>query len=108
VNQQTLFAPDAALSIVVTDTPERPVDAVTARLICTYRGTGTQYGVWMDGAQPRRVITSPTGASIALRGPEGPERPASGLMHRSPPIESSGETRLVLVPDPIFDPEEAA
>lgn len=33
------------------------------------------------------------------------ERPASGLLHRSPPIEGAGETRLVLVLDPIHDPE---
>ncbi|MFK7746132.1 MAG: DUF1826 domain-containing protein [Roseobacter sp.] len=26
-------------------------------------------------------------------------------MHRSPPIESTGETRLVLVLDPVTDPE---
>ncbi|MDJ0896679.1 MAG: DUF1826 domain-containing protein, partial [Alphaproteobacteria bacterium] len=44
------------------------IDAVTARLICTYRGTGTQYGISTDGAEPRRVFTVPTGAPILLRG----------------------------------------
>nr|WP_245926135.1 DUF1826 domain-containing protein [Ascidiaceihabitans donghaensis] len=29
-----------------------------------------------------------------------------GCLHRSPPIEGSGETRLVLVLDPIFDLED--
>ena len=86
------------------------IDAVTARLICTYRGTGTQYGISTDGAEPERVFTVPTGAPILLRGtlwPERPKskRPASGLRHRSPPIDGTGETRLVLVLDPIFDPE---
>ncbi|HMB12384.1 MAG TPA: DUF1826 domain-containing protein, partial [Roseovarius sp.] len=33
--------------------------------------------------------------------------PPSGLLHRSPPIEGSGETRLLLVLDPVDDPEEA-
>ena len=79
------------------------LDAVTARLVCTYRGTGTQYGISTDGAAPRRVFTVPTGAPILLRGTLWPERPKSGLLHRSPPIEGTGETRLVLVLDPIND-----
>ncbi|MEP0963479.1 MAG: DUF1826 domain-containing protein [Roseobacter sp.] len=82
------------------------IDALTARLVCTYRGTGTQYGLSADGAEPSQVFTVPTGAPILLRGTLWPEKPASGLLHRSPPIEGSGETRLVLVLDPIFDLEE--
>jgi len=82
------------------------IDAVKARLVCTYRGTGTQYGISTDGAEPRRVFTVPTGAPILLRGTLWPERPRSGLLHRSPPIEGTGETRLVLVLDPFDDPEE--
>lgn len=82
------------------------IDAVTARLICTYRGTGTQYGISLDGAEPKRVFTVPTGAPMLLRGTLWPEEPRSGLLHRSPPIEGTGETRLVLVLDPIFDLEE--
>jgi hypothetical protein len=83
------------------------IDAVTARLVCTYRGTGTQYGISTDGAEPRRVFQVATGAPILLRGTLWPERPRSGLLHRSPPIEGTGETRLVLVLDPVDDPEEA-
>jgi hypothetical protein len=83
------------------------IDAITARLICTYRGTGTQYGISKDGTPPRGIFTVPTGAPIVLRGTNWPERPASGLLHRSPPIEGTDETRLVLVIDPIFDPEDA-
>lgn len=81
------------------------IDALTARLICTYRGTGTQYGTSQDGTDPRRIFTAPTGAPMILRGTLWPERPASGLLHRSPPIEGSGETRLVLVLDPVADLE---
>ena len=84
------------------------IDAVTARLICTYRGTGTQYGISTDGAQPARIFTVPTGAPIVLRGTLWPEQPRSGLLHRSPPIEGTGETRLLLVLDPIDDPEDDA
>ncbi len=79
------------------------IDAVTARLICTYRGTGTQYGVSTDGADPRQIFTTPTGAPILLRGTLWPEQPKSRLLHRSPPIEGTGETRLVLVIDPISE-----
>ncbi|MEJ6392659.1 DUF1826 domain-containing protein [Gymnodinialimonas sp. 2305UL16-5] len=83
------------------------IDAVTARLVCTYRGTGTQYGVSPHGNEPARIFTVPTGAPILLRGTRWPEIPASGLLHRSPPIEGTGETRLVLVLDPVFDLEDA-
>ncbi len=81
------------------------VDAVTARLICTYRGTGTQYGVSDNGHDPERIMTVPTGSPIILRGTRWPATPLSGLLHRSPPIAGTGETRLLLVLDPIEDPE---
>ena len=82
------------------------VDTITARLICTLRGTGTQYGISIDGAEPQRILTVPTGAPILLRGLLWPERPKSGLLHRSPPIAGTGETRLVLVLDPMPGPDE--
>ncbi len=82
------------------------VDAVTARLVCTYRGTGTQYGTAPKGRDPQRIFTVPTGAPIVLRGTRWPEQPATGLLHRSPPIAGSGENRLLLVLDPISDPEK--
>ncbi|MEM7721503.1 MAG: DUF1826 domain-containing protein [Pseudomonadota bacterium] len=83
------------------------IDAIMARLICTYRGSGTQYGIAMDGAEPDRVFQVATGAPMILRGTRWPESPRSGLLHRSPPIAGTGETRLVLVLDPIFDIEDA-
>jgi hypothetical protein len=82
------------------------IDAVTARLVCTYRGTGTQYGISTDGAVPKRVFTVPTGSPILLRGTLWPGDRQSGLLHRSPPIEGTGETRLLLVLDPVDDPED--
>ncbi len=84
------------------------IDSIVARLICTYRGTGTQYGISIDGKDPDQVFTVKTGAPILLRGKLWPERPKSGLLHRSPPIEETGETRLLLVLDPVFDPEDEA
>ncbi|MCZ4269037.1 DUF1826 domain-containing protein, partial [Rhodobacteraceae bacterium G21628-S1] len=48
------------------------------------------------------------GAPIILRGTRWPETPVSGVLHRSPPIAGTGETRLLLVLDPIDDPAEEA
>lgn len=84
------------------------LDAIKGRLVCTYRGTGTQYGTSVNGEDPDQIFTVPTGAPILLRGTLWPPEPEAGLLHRSPPIEGTGETRLVLVLDPIFDPEDAA
>ncbi|MEM7445043.1 MAG: DUF1826 domain-containing protein [Pseudomonadota bacterium] len=90
------------------DCQELRIDAVTARLVCTYRGTGTQYGISTDGAELQQVVTVPTGSPIVLRGALWPETPKSGLRYRSPPIEAMGETRLVLSLDPVFDLEDRA
>ncbi|MGR3503505.1 DUF1826 domain-containing protein [Pseudaestuariivita sp.] len=76
-------------------------DAITARLVCTYRGTGTQYGTAHAGGDPQEILTVPTGAPILMRGSLWRPEPDAGLLHRSPPIEGSGETRLLLVLDPL-------
>ncbi len=81
------------------------IDAITARLVCTYRGTGTQLGMQDQNNEPQCLLTVPTGAPIVLRGTKWPEYPRSGLLHRSPPIEGTGETRLVVVIDPVIDPD---
>jgi len=84
------------------------VDRITARLICTYRGTGTQYGVTAEeDGDPQTIHTVPTGSPFVMRGTLWPVRPDLGLLHRSPPIEGTGQTRLVLVLDPVDDPEDA-
>lgn len=82
------------------------IDAITARLVCTYLGMGTQYGISRNGADPARIFTLQTGAPILLRGTLWPDPPAVNLLHRSPPIEDTGSTRLVLVLDPVFDPQD--
>ena len=82
------------------------IDRITARLLCTYRGTGTQYGFSIDGPEPDHILTVPTGSPIVLRGSLWPETPKSGILHRSPPIEGTGEYRSILVLDPIFDLEK--
>ncbi|MEL6808678.1 MAG: DUF1826 domain-containing protein [Pseudomonadota bacterium] len=82
------------------------IDAITARLVCTYRGQGTQYGISTDGQDPARVFSVATGAPILLRGTRWPDTPASGLLHRSPPIQGTGQTRLILVLDAVDSPED--
>lgn len=82
------------------------LDAVTGRLICTYRGTGTQYGVSLNGEEPSIIETVPNFDPILLRGSLWPTVPDAGVLHRSPPIEGTRETRLVMVLDPVSDDEE--
>ena len=82
------------------------IDAMTARLICTYRGSGTQYGLANADGDPETVHTVPTGAAIVLRGKRWPPKAKVDLVHRSPPIQGTGQTRLVLVLDPIADLDE--
>lgn len=53
-------------------------------------------------------MTVPTGSPIILRGTRWPETPVSRLLHRSPPIVGTGETRLVLVLDPVEGPAKEA
>ena len=76
------------------------LDNVAARLLCTYRGRGTQYGRSRAGDDPHSIDDLPTGSVGMFRGLlwPGPER--SGVLHRSPPIAGLGETRLLLVIDP--------
>lgn len=81
------------------------IDALTARLICTYRGQATQYGNGAAGEDPKVIHDVPTGSPMILRGTNWPSASKPGLLHRSPPIEGSGTTRLVLVLDPIADLE---
>lgn len=79
-------------------------DYVTARLITTYAGPGTD---WLDareadalsrGAQPSRVNRMKTGDVGLFKGKLATDHPA---IHRSPPISQSGETRLLLVLNPV-------
>lgn len=79
-------------------------DYVTARLICTYVGQGTQ---WLDGddaadcgcGDPHNIRQLGTGDVALFKGRLwSAESPA---IHRSPPIEGTGEERLVLVINPL-------
>ena len=96
------------LQLQVSETDARQefhIDPVTARLICTYRGHGTQYGNGTLGDSPLNVHTVPMCSPVILRGSAWPSAREPGLLHRSPPSKGIAEARLVLVLDPIPDIE---
>ncbi len=98
-----LDAVSVRLAIVTTNSCRKfHADYVKARLITTYVGTGTQ---WIDaedaariarGEEPQRINTFKAGDVGLFKGKMLTQTPA---IHRSPPIEDSGETRLMLVLD---------
>ncbi|MEO1489941.1 MAG: DUF1826 domain-containing protein [Pseudomonadota bacterium] len=95
---------DVQLEIVTTDSCRKfHGDYVTARLITTYVGTGTQ---WLEnddaemvaqGLEPRRINTLRAGDVGLFKGKLATETPC---IHRSPPIGGTGERRLLLVLNP--------
>lgn len=90
------------LEVVETDACRKfHIDMLRARLICTYRGPGTQYGQAARGQDPAQIHQLPTGSAMVMRGRLWPARPDANLVHRSPPIAGTGQVRLVLVLDPL-------
>ena len=97
---RTLFTSDILLRVEwVRDDACRKFhrDTVNARLICTYCGPGTEYGVGDSCCAPVEIDKVPTGSPILLKGKLWPNQPQTKLLHRSPPIEGTGQTRLVVV-----------
>ena len=86
--------------------PKFHVDHVAARLLCTYRGAGTEYSFLDDQKKPAEIFSIPNGATIVLRGTEWPIDCTNNLVHRSPKIYSENETRLLLVIDPVDDADD--
>lgn len=74
-------------------------DTVRARLICTYSGPGTELGIAEDGEPLRRIGAVATGSPVLLKGKRWPGSTRRAIMHRSPPIEGTGGSRLVVVLD---------
>lgn len=71
------------------------IDNVVARMICTYRGPGTQLG--LAASAPDHIETIPSGMPVLLKGKQWPGPCEPKLRHRSPPVEGTGITRLILV-----------
>lgn len=83
-------------------------DCVPLRLVCTYRGPGTQWvpPAWGDAviAQPdadaSQALAFDTGDVALFKGCGWPgQTHDGGIVHRSPRIAGTGLTRLVLVLD---------
>ena len=86
--------------------PKFHIDHVAARLLCTYRGAGTEYS-FLDGQKsPAEIFPTPNCAAIVLRGTKWPTDCANNLVHRSPEINDWNETRLLLVIDPVDDADD--
>ena len=79
--------------------PKFHIDHVAARVLCTYRGAGTEYSFLDDQKRPAEIFSAPNCAAFALRGTKWPTNCANNLVHRSPEITDQNETRLVFVID---------
>ncbi|MDJ0641848.1 MAG: DUF1826 domain-containing protein [Erythrobacter sp.] len=95
---------EVRIEFVTTDSCRKwHADYVTARLITTYAGRGTD---WLDGAdadrvakglEPTRINTLSAGDVGVFKGKLVDGEPA---IHRSPPIAGTGERRLLVVLNP--------
>ena len=105
-----LFAPAylrLRFDVVTTNKcPKFHIDHVAARLLCTYRGVGTEYSFLDDQKRPAEIFTTPNYAAIVLRGAKWPTDRANNLVHRSPEINDVNETRLLLVIDLVDNSDE--
>jgi len=80
-------------------------DCVAARLLCAYRGPGTQYMLPGPDGNPGPVRQLPTASVGVMRGKLW--RGGKGLLHRSPPLRAGEPPRLLLAIDPVLDGQKA-
>jgi len=81
--------------------PKFHLDNVRARLLCTYRGPGTEYGPECGSQEISRIRQVPQGAVALFRGRLWSSEEATGLLHRSPASAPGAGARLLLVIDPV-------
>ena len=81
------------------------LDRVPARLLCTYRGKGTEYGAAPQGHAPDVIQSMHPGDAGIFRGATWPGLLASGVVHRSPPMVAGDTVRLLLVLDAALPDE---
>lgn len=94
------------LEVIATDACRKfHMDYVAARLLMPLSGAGTQ---WVEVAQGQDAAVNQLNAGEVgiFKGRLWVDEPA--ILHRSPPIEATGETRLLLVLDPASESEEAS
>lgn len=68
---------------------ELHIDNVVARLICTYRGLGTEVG--LEEAETKDIRGVPTGMPILLKGRRWRDGHDRRLRHRSPPFRAQAK-----------------
>jgi len=81
--------------------PKFHMDNVVARLLCSYRGPGTDYVPQGAEAISGRIRQVPTGSVALFRGRRWPDDDRTGLLHRSPAVPQEIGARLLLVIDPV-------
>ena len=81
--------------------PKFHIDHVASRLLCTYRGVGTEYSFLNDQNRPAEVFFAPNCSAFVLRGTKWPTVCPNKLVHRSPEINHENETRCLLALDPV-------
>lgn len=84
-------------------------DCVAARLLCAYRGPGTQYAVPDADGSSGPVHELATASVGVMRGKlwRGGRGPALSMLHRSPPVPPGEPPRLLLAIDPVQDSRAA-
>ncbi|MGS4989712.1 DUF1826 domain-containing protein [Roseibium sp. RP-7] len=80
--------------------PKFHLDNVRARLLCTYRGAGTEYVPENVAEEPGRIRQVPPGGVAVFRGRQWSCGERTALLHRSPAATLAGGPRLLLVIDP--------
>ncbi len=79
--------------------PKWHVDAVSARLVCTLRGPGTEWGPIGPEGTPRALNRLETGEVGLFRGALWPGDELAAILHRSPDA-SPERPRLCVIIDP--------
>ncbi|WP_419913692.1 DUF1826 domain-containing protein [Hoeflea sp.] len=79
--------------------PQFHLDNVRARLLCTYRGPGTEYVPEVHRDDPRQVRAMNTGSVGLFRGAQWDSDVRSAILHRSPGVRQGSGARLLLVID---------
>ena len=72
-----------------------------ARLFCSYRGQGVQFGAAHPDGPPREFLELAPGVAAIFRGFLWRSKQLPGIVHRVPLPERPGERPLLLVIDPV-------
>lgn len=81
--------------------PKFHIDNVQARLLCTYRGKGTEYVPATAEDDRKQIRQLKPGAVGLFRGALWNSAEVTGIKHRSPEIVPEDGSRLLLVIDPV-------